>query len=73
MLDIKGKELDVDDQILYATTHGTLQVGRIISMDDGVMKVIGTGNKRELSIKDSAKQVLLFSKEHYKRLKKSHA
>ncbi|MBK3462654.1 hypothetical protein [Pseudomonas haemolytica] len=74
MLDIKGKELAVNDKILYATTHGNLQIGRILSMtDDGSMKVIGKTNKRELTIMDSTIQVFLLSKGYYDRVKKRRA
>lgn len=74
MLDIKGKELAVNDQILYATTHGNLQIGRILSVtDEGSMKVIGKTNKRELTITDSTVQVFLLSKGYYERVKKRRA
>ena len=73
MLDINGVELEVDDQVLYATTHGTLQIGRVVLIKDGVMKVIGKGNKRELTIKDSTKQVMLNLRAYYKRNKRRHA
>lgn len=74
MLDIKGKELAVNDKILYATTHSNLQIGRILSMtDDGSMKVIGKTNKRELTIMDSTIQVFLLSKGYYDRVKKRRA
>lgn len=72
--DIKGKELAKDDQILYATTHGTLQIGRVLEItEDGSLKVIGKGNKRELTIKDPDQQVCLFSKGYYARVKKRAA
>lgn len=74
MLDIKGKELAVNDQILYATTHGNLQVGRILSVtDEGYLKVIGKSNKRELTIRDSKVQIFLLSKGYYQRVKKLKA
>ncbi len=72
--DIKGKSVAKDDQILYATTHGTLQVGRVLEVvEDGSLKVIGKGNKRELTIKETDKQVFLVSKGYYTRLKKRSA
>ncbi len=72
--DIKGKELLKDDQILYATTHGTLQIGRVLEItEDGSLKVIGKGNKRELTIKASDTQVFLLSKGYYARGKKRAA
>lgn len=74
MFDINNKELDVDDQIYYATTHGKIQKGRILSItEEGYLKVIGKNNKRELTIKDSSKKVLLCSKGYYIRLKKLNA
>lgn len=74
MLDIKGKELTVNDQILYATTHGNMQIGRILSVtDEGYLKVIGKTNKRELTIKDSTNQVFLLGKGYYDRVKKLKA
>jgi len=74
MLDIKGKELTVNDQILYATTHGNMQIGRILSVtDEGYLKVIGKTNKRELTIRDSTIQVFLLSKGYYDRVKKRKA
>ncbi len=57
MLDIKNKGISVNDQILYSTTHGTLQIGRVLEIESGKMKVKGKGNKRELTIKDSSVQV----------------
>jgi len=72
--DIKGKVVDKDDKIIYATTHGTLQIGRVLELtEEGFLKVIGIGNKRELTIKDCNKQVLLVAKEYYKRVKKRSA
>lgn len=72
--DIKGKTLLKDDQILYATTHGDLQIGRVLEItEDGSLKVIGKGNKRELTIKESTKQVYLVSKGYYTRVKKRAA
>lgn len=72
--DILGRELEKDDQILYATTHGTMQIGRLLEVtDDGQLKVIGKGNKRELTIKESDKQTYLKSKGYYIRLKKRTA
>ncbi|HFQ5875942.1 hypothetical protein SOX05_08725 [Pseudomonas putida] len=73
MIDIKGQELNVDDRILYATTHGNMQFGRIISIDGDVMKVRGKDNKRELRIKDSSKQVYLISIGYYKVVKRRGA
>lgn len=74
MLDIKGKELAVNDKILYATTHGNLQIGRILSVtDEGYLKVIGKQNKRELTIKDSKVQIFLLCKGYYERVKKLKA
>lgn len=34
MLDIKRKVIETDDQILYSTTHGNLQIGRILEVTD---------------------------------------
>lgn len=74
MLDIKKRELAVNDQILYASTHGTLQIGRILAITDkGYLKVIGKGNKRELTIKDSSTQVYLFAKGYYDRVARRSA
>lgn len=73
MLDLTGKEIEVDDQILYATTHGNLQIGRVLEITaDGFLKVIGKKNKRELTIK-SSNQIYLKSKGYYLRLKKRSA
>lgn len=73
MLDLMGKEIEVDDQILYATTHGNLQIGRVLEITaDGFLKVIGKRNKRELTIK-SSNQIYLKSKGYYLRLKKRSA
>ena len=72
--DIKRKKLAKDDQILYSTTHGDLQIGRILEItSEGFLKVIGKGNKRELTIKEPSKQVYLFSKGYYGRVKKRAA
>lgn len=72
--DIGGKVLDKDDQILYATTHGTLQVGRVLEItDEGFIKVIGKGNRRELTIKAPDQQTFLKAKGYYIRLKKRSA
>lgn len=65
-LDISGKTINVDDQVFYATTHGTLQIGRVIEVTgQNSIKVIGKGNKRELKIKDTSLQVSLRSKGYY--------
>ncbi|HCF4267613.1 hypothetical protein [Pseudomonas aeruginosa] len=73
MLDINGKELTVDDKVYYATTHGTLQSGRIIGITETGLKVIGKGNKRELTIKNTEQQVLLHLKGHYLKSPKRRA
>ncbi|EMG2881721.1 hypothetical protein V4100_001009 [Pseudomonas aeruginosa] len=73
MLDIKNKEISVNDKILYSTTHGTLQIGRVLEIESGKMKVKGKGNKRELTIKDSSVQVFLLSKGYYDRVPKRSA
>lgn len=74
MLDVNGRSLSVDDQIYYATTHGVLQKGRIISVTkEGWLKVKGVGNKRELTIKDSSIQILLWVKKYYVRNPKLNA
>jgi len=66
VLDISQKEVGVDDQIFYATTHGNLQIGRVIEvMEDGSIKVIGKGNKRELKIANPQNQVALKAKGYY--------
>lgn len=65
MLDIKGSELAVDDKVMYATTHGNLQFGRIMEIGEDTIQVLGVGNKRELRIKDTTKQVYLISSGHY--------
>lgn len=73
MLDLIGNEIEVDDQILYATTHGNIQIGRVIRVtDEGYLKVIGKNNKRELTIK-SSNQIYLKSKGYYLKLKKRYA
>lgn len=65
-VDISGKLIEVDDQIFYATTHGTLQIGRVIEISGiNSVKVIGKGNKRELKIKDTSLQVSLKAKGYY--------
>lgn len=72
--DMKGKEILKDDQILYATTHGKLQIGRVLSItEEGYLKVIGIGNKRELTIKDTQEQVMLWNKGYYTRVRKRAA
>lgn len=72
--DIGGKVLEKDDQILYATTHGVLQIGRILEItDEGYIKVIGKGNRRELTIKEPDTQTYLKAKGYYIRLKKRSA
>ncbi len=72
--DIKRKELAKDDQILYSTTHGDMQFGRILEVTpEGYLKVIGKGNKRELTIKNPRNQVYLISKGYYGRVKKRAA
>ena len=74
ILDIKGKVIEVDDQILYATTHGNLQIGRVIEVcADGGIKVIGKGNKRELKINHTNQQVFLKSKQYYLKNQKRRA
>lgn len=66
ILDISNKEIEIDDQVFYATTHGNLQIGRIIELClDGGVKVIGKGNKRELKIIDPSKQIAIKSKGYY--------
>lgn len=65
-LDINNKEIEIYDQIFYATTHGNLQIGRVIELClDGGVKVIGKGNKRELKINNSDKQIAIKSKGYY--------
>lgn len=74
MLDINKKEISVGDSIYYATTHGTMQKGRVLDItDEGFLKVIGKGNRRELTIKDSSIQVLIKAKGYYLRVKKLKA
>lgn len=73
MLDINGKELSVGDKVYYSTTHGTIQSGRIIGITESGLKVVGKGNKRELTIKNTDKQVLLHLKGHYLRSPKRKA
>lgn len=70
IIELTGKVIEVDDQIFYATTHGNIQIGRVIELsDDGSIKVIGKGNKRELKIQHPDKQVALKSKGYYKKRK----
>ena len=72
--DLKKRELAKDDKILYATTHGEMQIGRILEVTpEGFLKVIGKGNKRELTIKNPRNQVYLISKGYYGRVKKRAA
>ncbi|WP_146136258.1 hypothetical protein [Pseudomonas simiae] len=74
MFDIKGKQLLKDDRILYSTTHGTLQIGRVLEVtQEGYLKVIGKGNKRELTVKEPNKQVYLITSGYYERVKKRAA
>lgn len=74
MFDIKGKQLLKDDRILYSTTHGTLQIGRVLEVtQEGYLKVIGKGNKRELTVKEPNKQVYLIASGYYERVKKRAA
>lgn len=73
MLDIYGNELNVDDKVLYSNTHGHLQAGRILSIEDGVMKVIGVGKKREMAIKDSTLQIFLLHRAFYIKNPRRHA
>lgn len=74
MLDINGKKIDVDDQIYYATTHGTIQKGRVLAFtEDGNIKVKGKGNKRELTIKSDSSSVLLNIKGYYLKHQKRSA
>ncbi|MBG5342960.1 hypothetical protein GHU64_06900 [Pseudomonas aeruginosa] len=72
--DMKSKVLAKDDQILYSTTHGYLQIGRILEVTpEGYLKVIGKGNRRELTIKEPSKQVYLYARGYYARVKKRAA
>lgn len=72
--DIFGKDVTEFDQVLYSTTHGDMQVGRVLEVtEDGYIKVIGKGNKRELTIKAPDKQVTLWYKQYYKKHKKLKA
>lgn len=74
MFDINNKEISVGDSIYYATTHGNMQKGRVLAItEDGYLKVIGKGNRRELTIKDSSTQVLINAKGYYLRVKKLKA
>ncbi len=74
MFDIKGKEILKDDKILYSTTHGYLQVGRVLEItEEGNLKVIGVGNRRELTIKEPHKQVYLLTRGYYIKVKKRAA
>lgn len=74
IVDIKSKELAKDDQILYSTTHGNMQVGRILEItEQGSVKVLGKGNKRELTIVNSSKQIYLLARGYYLINKKREA
>jgi hypothetical protein len=74
IVDIKERELSKDDQILYSTTHGNMQVGRIIEITEaGEVKVIGKGNKRELVIIDPSRQIYLLTRGYYLKNKKRAA
>jgi len=64
--DIKERSVEEFDQVLYSTTHGNLQVGRVLEVtEEGYLKVIGKGNKRELTIKEPDKQIFLLVKGYY--------
>lgn len=71
--DKKGRELNIEDQIIYCVADNTLQIGRIRDLrEDGVV-VIGQGNKREGLIKNSESQVWLHKKGYYKNHKGKRA
>lgn len=57
--DIKGRNLNRHDQILYSVAGGQLQIGRILKLypDDGGLEIIGKGNRRTARIKDPSTQV----------------
>jgi hypothetical protein len=70
IIELTGKVIEVDDQIFYATTHGNMQIGRVIELsEDGSIKVIGKGNKREMKIQSPESQVALKSKGYYQKRK----
>lgn len=72
--DIKDRVVEAFDQILYSTTHGNLQIGRVLEVtSQGAIKVIGKGNKRELTIKEPHNQIFLLSKQYYAKHKKLNA
>ncbi len=73
--DIKGRNLQRHDQILYAVAGRQLQIGRILKLfpDEKGIEVIGKGNRRTARIKDPNLQVWQLKKEYYKNHKSSKA
>lgn len=71
-LDQKGKTIEVDDLIHYAS-KGTINSAWVQELlpNKGGVKIMGKGNKREAVIKNSDKQIIVVSKGYYKTRKKA--
>lgn len=65
-LDFKGKEIEKDDRIHYATKNG-ICVGKVIETLKGNngIKVIGVGKKKACIVKDTEKKVIVDIKGYY--------
>lgn len=72
--DMLEREVEAFDQVIYSTTHGKLQIGRVLEVtEEGHVKVIGKGNRRELTIKEPQEQIYLKVKGYYHKHKKLNA
>lgn len=72
-VDQTGKEIHVDDRIHYAS-KGEISIGRVkelLGADKGI-KVIGVGKKREATLCNPDKQVIVVNKGYYAKHKRAN-
>jgi len=65
-LDFKGKEIEKDDRIHYATKNG-ICVGKVVDTlnENAGIKVIGVGKKKSFIITHTEKKVIVDIKGYY--------